>query len=121
MNAGQEWTLAQLGETTERGFKAVAEDLADIRKEMATKEDIADINTEMMERFDHVEKQFRAIDARLRDMAADVAVIHRGIERLEEQGASNAGFSKDINHLLMRIPEIERKLETLGIEKKMAA
>ena len=108
MNAAKELTLNQLGEIMERGFKAVADDIADIK-------------TEMMEQFEHVEKQFGAIDARLRDMAADIMVIHRPIERLEELGASNAGFAKEIDHLLMRVSEIERKLETLGLEKKMAA
>lgn len=92
MDAGKEWTLNRLGEMMERGFKAVAEDVADIK-------------TEMMEQFEHVEKQFSAIDARLRDMAADIMVIHRRIERLEELGASNAGFAKEIDHLLMRVSE----------------
>lgn len=75
MNAGKNWTLNQLGEMMERGFKAVADDIADIK-------------IEMMEQFEHVEKQFGAIDARLRDMATDIMVIHRRIERLEELGAS---------------------------------
>jgi predicted RNase H-like nuclease (RuvC/YqgF family) len=104
MNA-KEWTLNQLGEMMERGFKAVAEDVADIK-------------TEMIEQFEHVEKQFSAIDARLRDMSTEIAVIHRRVERLEEQGASNAGFAKEIDHLLTRVAEIEKHL---GIEKKVAA
>ena len=42
----------------------------------------------------------------------------RHVERLEEQGASNAGFAKEIDHLLTRVAEIEKHL---GINKKIAA
>jgi hypothetical protein len=55
---------------------------------------------------------------RLRDMAAEITVIHRRVERLEEQGASNAGFAKEIDYLLTRVAEIEKHL---GIDKKIAA
>jgi hypothetical protein len=33
---------------------------------------------------------------RLRDMAAEITVIHRRVERLEELGASNAGSQKKL-------------------------
>ena len=85
---------------------------------MATKEDVADIKTEMMEQFEHVDKQFHALDGRLRDMANEIAVIHRRVERLEELGASNAGLAKEIDHLLTRVAGIEKHL---GIGKKIAA
>jgi hypothetical protein len=45
-------------------------------------------------------------------------VIHRRVERLEELGASNAGFAKEIDHLLTRVAEIEKHL---GIGEKIAA
>jgi hypothetical protein len=51
-------------------------------------------------------------------LAAEVASIHRSIERLEEQGASNAGFAKKIDHALARIAAIE---EHLGICRCRAA
>ena len=35
MNAGKEWTLNQLGEMIERGLKAFAEDVAEIRQDTA--------------------------------------------------------------------------------------
>jgi hypothetical protein len=55
----------------------------------------------------------------MRDMAAEITVIHRRVERLEELGASNAaGFAKEIDHLLARVAEIEKHL---GIDKKIAA
>jgi hypothetical protein len=50
-------------------------------------------------------------------LPAEITVIHRRVERLEELGASNAGFAKEIDHLLTRVNEIERHL---GIDKKIA-
>jgi hypothetical protein len=92
---------------------------------MATKEDTARIDTriddlrvEMIDQFEHADKQFQITHDRLRDMAAEIAVMHRRIERLEELGASNAGFAKEIDHLLTRVAEIEKHL---GIDKKIAA
>jgi hypothetical protein len=93
--------------------------------QMATKDDIAgldtridDLRTEMIDQFEHADTQFRATQDRLRDMAAEITVIHRRVERLEEQGASNAGFAKEIDHFLTRVAEIEKHL---GINKKIAA
>jgi hypothetical protein len=42
----------------------------------------------------------------------------RYVERLEEQGASYAGFAKEIDHLFTRVAEIEKHL---SIDKKIAA
>jgi hypothetical protein len=64
-----------------------------------------DLKTEMIDQFEHVEKQFHATHDRLRDIATEIAVIHRRVERLEELGASNAGFAKEIDHLLTRVAE----------------
>src|SRR6202163_1311641 len=77
-----------------------------------------DLRTEMIDQFEHADKQFRATHDRLRDMAVEITVIHRRVERLEEQGASNAGFAKEIDHLFTRVAEIEKHL---GIDKKIAA
>jgi hypothetical protein len=105
--AAKETTLTEIGEM-----------LTHVVEHMATKEEVADIKTEMMEQFEHVDKQFHALDGRLRDMADEIAVIHRCVERLEELGANNAGFAKEIDHLLTRVAEIEKHL---GIDKKIAA
>jgi hypothetical protein len=51
-------------------------------------------------------------------MSAEITVIHRRVERLEEQGASHAGFAKEIDHFLTRVAEIEKHL---GIDKKITA
>jgi hypothetical protein len=112
--AAKETTLNEVGEMLTR-----------VVTHMATKEDVAKLDTrvdglrtEMIDQFEHADKQFRAIHDRLRDMAAEITVIHRRVERPEEQGASNAGFAKEIDHLLTRVAEIEKHL---GIDKKIAA
>ena len=83
--------------------------------------DIADLKTEMIARFKHVDTQFRGVNERLRHISSEIAVIHRRIERLEEQGASNAGFAKEIDHLLARVAEIERHLGLHKSDKEIAA
>jgi len=112
--AAKETTLGEIGEM-----------LAHVVANMSTKEDIArldaridDLKTEMIDQFEHADKQFRTMHDRLREVSAEIAVIHRRIERLEELGASNAGFAKEIDHLLTRVSEIEKHL---GIDKKIAA
>jgi hypothetical protein len=105
--AAQETTLSELGDMLTR-----------VVDRMATKDDIADLKTEMMEQFDHVDKQFRSVDGRFRERHSELAAIRRFVDRLEEQGASNAGFAKEIDHALARIAAIE---EHLGINKKLAA
>jgi hypothetical protein len=110
--AAKETTLGELGDMLERGFAAVASDVAGIKGE------VVDLKTEMMAQFDHIDEQFNAGHARLRDISAEIAVIHRRIQRLEEQGASHAGFAKEIDHALERIAAIEKHL---GIDKKIAA
>jgi septal ring factor EnvC (AmiA/AmiB activator) len=105
-------TLDSILSTVERGFAAVASDIA------STKSEIADLKTEMLDQFEHVDKQFGATNDRLRDIASEIAVIHRRIERLEEQGAGHAGFAQEIDHALERIAAIEKHL---GLDKKIAA
>ena len=90
---------------------------------MATKEDVArldtridDLRTEMIDQCEHAGKQVQTIYDRLRDISAEIAVIHRRVERLEELGASNAGFAKEIDHLLTRVTEIEKHL---GITRRL--
>src|SRR5579864_9548315 len=117
--------LPHMAAAKETTLKEVGEMLTHVVEHMATKEDVArldsridDLRTEMIDQFEHVEKQFRTTHDRLRDIAAEIAVIHRRVERLEELGASNAGFAKEIDHLLTRVAEIEKHL---GIDKKIAA
>jgi uncharacterized protein YktB (UPF0637 family) len=108
----KEMTLGEIGEMIERGFKAVADDIGRLDTRMD------DLRVEMIDQFEHVDKQFETTHDQLRDVAAEIAVIHRRVERLEELGASNAGFSKEIDHLLTRVVAIEKHL---GMGKKIAA
>jgi predicted nuclease with TOPRIM domain len=83
--AAKETTLTEIGEM-----------LTHVVEHMATKEEVADIKTEMMEQFEHVDKQFHALDGRLRDMANEIAVIHRRVERLEELARAMPGSQKKL-------------------------
>ena len=86
-------TLDKILSTVERGFTAVAEDIADIKGKMATKDDIAGIMEELAD-----------IKRRLKDVEAAVE--------------DHAGHSKEIDHALERIAAIEKHL---GISKKITA
>ncbi|MDP2648604.1 MAG: hypothetical protein Q8P19_01750 [bacterium] len=61
-------------------------------------------------RFDAMDKRFDAVDEDLRSIRAELSDIHRRLERLEEMGASQAGFAKEIDHLLVRVAKIEKHL-----------
>jgi predicted nuclease with TOPRIM domain len=116
--AAKETTLREVGEMLTHVAKHMVtkENLEAVRSEL--KGDIADLRTEMIDQFEHVDKQFVASHDRLREISAEIAVIHRRVERLEELGASNTGLAKEIDHLLARVAEIEKHL---GIDKKIAA
>jgi hypothetical protein len=117
--------LPDMAAAKETTLKEVGEMLTHVVAHMATKEGLAaldirigDLRVEMIDQFEHADKQFQATHDRLRDMAAEIAVIHRRVERLDDLGASNAGFAKEIDHLLAGVAEIEKHL---GIDKKIAA
>jgi hypothetical protein len=99
MTAG-ETTLGEIGQMIERGFKAVADDIGRVDTRLD------DLRMEMIDQFEHVDRQFTTMHDQLRDVSAEIAMIHRRVERLEELGASNAGFSKEIDHLLTRVVAI---------------
>jgi hypothetical protein len=92
MMAAKETTLREVGEM-----------LTHVVEHMATKEDVARLNTgiadlreEMIDQFEHADKQFEATHDRLRDMATEITVIHRRVERLEELGAVMPGLQKKL-------------------------
>jgi predicted nucleic acid-binding Zn-ribbon protein len=85
-------TLDNILSTVERGFTAVAEDIADIKARMATKEDVAELKTDVA-----------GIRSELRDIKARLKEIESAIE-------DHAGHSKEIDHALERISAIERHL-----------
>lgn len=103
--------IAHLSGIVERGFAALADDVAGIKRE------VTGLKTEMLDQFQHVDAQFGATNDRLRDIAAELAEVQRGLERLDQLGASNAGFAKEIDHAFSRIAAIEKHL---GLSKKAA-
>ena len=95
----------------ETTLKEVGEMLGHVVERMAAQEDVARLDTridglrtELIDQFEHVEKQFHATHNHLRDISSEIAVIHPRVERLEELAASNAGFAKEIDHLLRGWP-----------------
>jgi septation ring formation regulator EzrA len=86
--------------TMERGFAAVAEDIADIKSKMATKDDIANIGGQLTS----VERELKS--------------IRRDLDDLREKVENVSGFQKEIDHALERIAAIEKHL---GLDKKIAA
>jgi chromosome segregation ATPase len=104
----KETTLGELAEMLERGFKAVADDIADIRRDMATKDDVRAI----------VREELEPVEARITSIESELRSIRRDLDDLREQVKNVSGFQKEIDHALERIGAIEKHL---GIDKKIAA
>jgi chromosome segregation ATPase len=102
-----EITLESLQKAIQTGFSAVAEDMADLRQEMIDQFEHFD------KRFSDVEARFNDSDGRLNEIIREIAAIHRKVDRLEDQGASNAGFAKEIDMLIARIGELEKEVAEL--------
>jgi septal ring factor EnvC (AmiA/AmiB activator) len=90
-----------LGERIDRGFKAIADDISDLRNDMATKEDVRTIVNEEM---GPIRSELRLIRDELDDLSAKFANV--------------SGFQKEIDHALERIAAIEKQLRN---DKRIAA
>jgi hypothetical protein len=82
-------------------FVALVEDLADLRKDMATNADVRAI-----------------IWDEIKPIRSDLKSISDELDDLTEKLENVSGFRKEIDHALERIAAIERHL---GITKKIAA
>ncbi|MBI4088081.1 hypothetical protein HY418_01725 [Candidatus Kaiserbacteria bacterium] len=71
---------------------------------------IEGLATLMAESFLDFNKRFDAVDEQLRSIRSELTDITRRVEHLEEMGASQAGFAKEIDHLLARVSKIEKHL-----------
>ena len=101
--------------TVERLMTVIKSESEDIRGEIPDVRDgLVGLRTEMNRRFDAVDKRFDGVDEQLRDIRAEIADIRNRVEHLEEQGAVQAGYAKEIDHILQRVTYIERHL---GIAK----
>ena len=99
-------TVGALTITVERGFTAVAEDIAASRDDPRSefKRDITGLRTEMRDGFASIREELRDIRQRL--------------EAIEETARNSTGLTKEIDHLMERVRAIEQHL---GIGKKIAA
>jgi predicted nucleic acid-binding Zn-ribbon protein len=96
--------------SADKKFTALAEDMADIKRTMATKTDIADMATKA---------DVRAIVRdEIKPIRSDLKSIRDELDDLTEKLENVSGFRKEIDHALERIAAIERHL---GITKKIAA
>ncbi|MFN0217375.1 MAG: hypothetical protein ACKVP4_01030 [Hyphomicrobium sp.] len=105
---GQLDTLTAL---VEKGFAAVADDIAVIKERMATKADIAELRLEL-----HTFRSETAAD--VRSLHTELAEINRRLDLLDRQFANIRGVTKEIDDIRDRVRDIEKHL---GLAKKIAA
>ena len=91
----------------------IAETLGYIVEHMATKDDIADIRKEMA-----TKAQVATLADQVTGIERDLKSIRRELNDLMEKFENVAGFRKEIDHALERIAAIEKRL---GLNKKIAA
>ncbi len=112
--------FAKLTHTVERGFAAVAEDIASVRTEL--KADIASVRTELKAEIASVRTELKADIAVLGEHVAsiegDLRSFRRDLNDLADKVDNIAGFRKEIDHALDRIVAIEKHL---GISRQIAA
>jgi chromosome segregation ATPase len=98
-----------LTKTAERGFSAVADDIAELRTEL--KGDIAALRTDLKGDIAELGEQVTSIER-------DLKQIRRDLYELADKVENISGYRKEIDHALERIAAIERHL---GIDRKLAA
>jgi septal ring factor EnvC (AmiA/AmiB activator) len=92
----------------ERGFAAVAQDIADCKREITErKAQVASLQSDMTS----VKSDIQHIRAELRDIRECLDALEAGVQ-------SMSGFAKEIDHLLQRVSAIEKHL---GIRQDIAA
>jgi chromosome segregation ATPase len=92
--------FADVERKMDRGFAAVADDIAEIKSTMATKSDIG------------------TLAGQLTSIERELKSIRRDLDDLGGKFENIIGFLKEIDHALERIAAIEKHL---GINKKIAA
>jgi septal ring factor EnvC (AmiA/AmiB activator) len=96
----KETTLDTILSTMERGFKAIADDISDLRNDMATKEDVRAI----------VRVELEPVETRLASIETELRSIRRDLDDLQGRYENVSGFRKEIDHALERIAAIEKQL-----------
>ena len=105
-----EGQLGTLPALVEKGFGAVADDIALIKERMATKADIAEL------RLEHAFRTETAAD--VRSLHTELAEINRRLDLLDRQFVNLKGVTKEIDDIRDRVRDIEKHL---GLAKKIAA
>lgn len=100
-----ETKLDRLASTVEKGFIAIAEDIVDLKEDMATKDDVREI---VRDELRPTKEDIRLIREELRDIRSD-------LKDLKQTTRNMSGFSKEIDYALGRIVAIEKHL---GIKSK---
>ena len=100
----------------ERGFAALASDIADNKTEIISiKADVADLREEMHTDFADIRSEMRAGFA---DIRAELKDIRQRIDAVELAVQNISGFAKEIDHLIERVSAIEQHL---GLRRNLAA
>ena len=71
----------------------------------------------MLDEFKRVHERFDEMTIEIGSIASEVADIHRRLDALEHAVGNVTGFSKEIDHLLVRVSAIERHLGLTGYFK----
>ena len=88
----------------EKGFAAVADDIAVIKESMATKAELAEFRVET--------------EANFRSIRIELTAISKRLDMLEQQFSNLRGVTKEIDDIRDRVRDIEMQL---GLAKKIAA
>ena len=107
----------------ERGFAALASDIADNKTEIASvktevgsvRAEVADLREETRTGFSDIRSEMRAGFA---DIRAELKDIRLRLDALELAVQNISGFAKEIDHLIERVSAIEQHL---GLRRNIAA
>ncbi len=112
MPNSQDARFDRLETLIEKGFSALAQDIADTKSElMETKAEVASIKSDLAE--------FRT-DTReaTADIRSELKDIRNRLDALESAVHNTSGYAKEIDHLMERVRAIEKHL---GLHQKIAA
>ena len=93
--------FVELTATVERGFAAVADDIAKLDRRVA-----------------RVEERVVRLDERVANIERELSGVRRDLDQLSDKVDNITGYRKEIDHALERIAAIERHL---GIGRNIAA
>ncbi|MBI5004345.1 hypothetical protein HZC00_04580 [Candidatus Kaiserbacteria bacterium] len=101
-------TINELGEmlTYIVGNMATKEDIADVRRDMATKADLAEVKADLV----GVKADLAGVKAITLNTASELAIVRRDVEEIKEKVRSHDGFAKEIDHTISRVVVIEKHL-----------